>query len=203
MLEIGPASGFLTFYMESQGADVVAVELGPEADWDIVPHAQLDLAAIREERREIMGQLRNGFWWTHERLHSQAKVHYGDVYDLPQELGEFDVAVMAAVLRHTRDPLRIIEGCARHAQSLVITEMQTSGLEGAPVAALVPTREPQVWDTWWDFSPDLLSRFVELLGFDQLVTSHHSQRFISGGSEHEIPFFTLVAARSGSSSGSA
>ncbi len=197
VLEIGPASGFLTFYMESQGADVVAVELGPEADWDIVPHARLDLAAIRDDRREVMGELRNGFWWAHEQTGSTAKVHYGDVYALPEELGSYDVALMAAVLRHTRDPLRIIEGCARHARSLVITEMYFPELEGSPVARLVPSLDSTTWDTWWDLSPDLLSRFVEVLGFDELTVSHHRQRFLHAGAEHEIPFFTLVAERSG------
>src|ERR1017187_4959904 len=39
VLEIGPASGFLTFHMESKGASVVAVELGPDAEWDVVPRA--------------------------------------------------------------------------------------------------------------------------------------------------------------------
>jgi SAM-dependent methyltransferase len=123
VLEIGPANGFLTFHMESQGASVVAVELGPDADWDFVPQANLDHAAVRAGRRHIMQELRNGFWWAHRRFGSQAKVHYGDVYTLPDELGTFDVAVMAAVLRHTRDPLRIVEGCARLAKSLAITEM--------------------------------------------------------------------------------
>jgi SAM-dependent methyltransferase len=201
VLEIGPASGFLTFFMEREGADVVAVELGPDADWDIVPHAQLDLAAIRDERREIMRQLRNGFWWGHEQTNSSAKVHYGSVYALPEELGSFDVALMAAVLRHTRDPLRIIEGCARHAQRLVITEMYAPELDGSPVARLVPSLDSVTWDTWWDLSPDLLSRFVEVLGFEELTVSHHRQRFLHGDAEHEIPFFTLVAGRAGASSG--
>lgn len=34
VLEIGPASGHLTFWMESQGAEVVSVELAPDADSD-------------------------------------------------------------------------------------------------------------------------------------------------------------------------
>src|SRR5215208_3579534 len=38
VLEIGPASGGLTFHMESQGAEVVAVELPPGGGWDTVPH---------------------------------------------------------------------------------------------------------------------------------------------------------------------
>jgi hypothetical protein len=129
-------------------------------------------------------------------LASKAKVHYGDVYSLPEELGSFDVAVMAAVLRHTRDPLRIIEGCARHADNLVITEMFFPDLDGAPVARLVPSHDSRTWDTWWDFSPDLLTQFLRVLGFDRIVLSRHEQPFLSDGIKHPIPFFTLVASRS-------
>jgi hypothetical protein len=195
VLEIGPASGFLTFQMETQGADVIAVELGPDAEWDIVPHAGLDLEVIRDERREIMQRLRNGFWWTHERVGSHAQVHYGSVYALPERLGHFDIAVMAAVLRHTRDPLRIVEGCANLAESLVITEMYKPGLEGRPLASLVPTRESDAWDTWWDFSPTLLTQFLEVLGFDHVTVTHHDQRFLAGEVVYQIPFFTVVANR--------
>jgi O-methyltransferase len=196
VLEIGPASGFLTFHMESKGASVVAVELGPDADWDIVPQASLDLASIRAERREVMAQLRNGFWWAHKRMGSRAKVHYGDVCALPEELGDFDVAIMAAVLRHTRDPLRIVEGCTRHTDSIVITEMHMSEFDGAPLTRFVPSRESEIWDTWWDFSPDFLLRFLEVLGFDRTAVTYHEQRLLAAGVEHSIPFFTLIATRS-------
>ena len=37
VLEIGPASGFLTIEMERRGADVVAVELREGVGWDFVP----------------------------------------------------------------------------------------------------------------------------------------------------------------------
>jgi len=196
VLEIGPANGFLTFHMESRGANVVAVELGPDAEWDIVPHAGLDLATIRAERRAIMERLRNGFWWGHARLQSAAKVHYGDVYALPDELGRFDVAIMAAVLRHTRDPLRIVESCAARAEQLVITEMRVPDLEGMSVMRLVPSGESPDWDTWWDFTPELLGRFLEVLGFEQIVATHHEQTLLVDGAQHAIPFFTLVASRS-------
>jgi hypothetical protein len=91
VLEIGPASGFLTFHMEARGAEVVAVELSRDVDWDIVPLAHLDLDRIREERREIMKSVRNGFWFAHERFASNAQVHYGSAYELHEELGRFDV----------------------------------------------------------------------------------------------------------------
>jgi hypothetical protein len=37
VLEIGPASGFLTFEMEKRGAEVVSVEVTDEHGWDFVP----------------------------------------------------------------------------------------------------------------------------------------------------------------------
>jgi SAM-dependent methyltransferase len=196
ILEIGPASGFLTFHMEAQGATIVAVELGSDAEWDIVPHAGLDLATIRAERQTIMEELRNGFWWAHKRLASAAQVHYGDVYALPEELGRFDVAVMAAVLRHTRDPLLIVENCARHADRIVITEMYMPELDGEPVARLVPARESPAWDTWWDFNPGFLARFLGVLGFDEITVDYHEQRFLADGDARQVPFFTIVAGRS-------
>jgi SAM-dependent methyltransferase len=195
VLEIGPASGFLTFHMESRGASVAAVEIGPDAEWDIVPQAELDLATIRKDRLAIMERLRNGFWLAHQRTGSRAKVHYGNVYELPDELGHFDVAIMAAVLLHTRDPLRIIEGCARRADTVVITEMHKTELDGAPLASLVPSRESGVWDTWWDFSPDFFTQFLGILGFRQSTVTYHTQPHFAGGAEYQIPFFTLVASR--------
>ena len=38
VLEIGPASGFLTFEMEKRGADVISVEVTDEHGWDFVPY---------------------------------------------------------------------------------------------------------------------------------------------------------------------
>jgi O-methyltransferase len=181
--------------MESRGASVVAVELAPDADWEIVPQADLDLLAIREERRQIMERLRNGFWLAHGRRGSKAKVHYGDVYALPVALGRFDVAVMAAVLRHTRDPLRIVEGCAHHADTIVITEGNIAQLNGGPVAQLFPSRESRNWDTWWDFSPDMFAQFLGILGFPHYSVTYHEQRLFTGGIEYAIPYFTLVAHR--------
>src|SRR5436190_7409780 len=38
VLEIGPASGFLTFELERRGAEVVAVDVGDQKPWDFVPY---------------------------------------------------------------------------------------------------------------------------------------------------------------------
>jgi hypothetical protein len=75
VLEIGPASGYLTFYMESQGAEVVSVELPPVHVWNVVSDAGLDLDAFVEEVRDGVEHVPNGYWFTHERVLSRAGLH--------------------------------------------------------------------------------------------------------------------------------
>lgn len=196
VLEIGPASGFLTFHMEAQGAQVVAVELGPTTPWDVVPQADMDLDQILAERHTVMEQIRNGFWYARAAMGSTAQVHYGSAYDLPPGLGRFDVSVMASVLLHSRDPLRILERCARLTdRTLVIVEQYHPDLDGRPVAHLTPTRDNGVWDTWWAFSPDFFVNFCAVLGFAKTRVDFHEQRHLSSGAEAQIPLFTLVAER--------
>jgi SAM-dependent methyltransferase len=194
VLEIGPASGFLTFWMESQGADVVGVELAPDAEWDFVPNARLDLDRIRTDRRAIMERLRNGYWFAHERFGSTAKVHHGSVYDLPPELGRFDLAVLGSVLLHLRDPLRALEQCARRADRIVVTDAHFPELDG-PLARLEPAPDSDTWDTWWRMSPELVVRFLAVLGLDDANVTFHEQRHVADGHVYPIPMFTVVAGR--------
>ena len=53
VLEIGPASGFLTIEMERRGADVVAVELPDGVGWDFVPFPEAFL--LRSGRSRSLG----------------------------------------------------------------------------------------------------------------------------------------------------
>ena len=96
VLEIGPASGFLTFEMEKRGADVISVEVTDEHGWDFVPYPHARLEEVFGPRRIVMQQLKNSYWFSHAALQSKAKVYYGDAYNLPAALGEFDIAVMGA-----------------------------------------------------------------------------------------------------------
>src|SRR6476620_70147 len=43
VLEIGPASGFLTFEMEKRSADVISVEVTDEHGWDLFPYPNAGL----------------------------------------------------------------------------------------------------------------------------------------------------------------
>jgi hypothetical protein len=54
VLEIGPASGFLTLEMEKRRAEVVAVDVGELKPWDFVPYPEASLADVYPVRREHM-----------------------------------------------------------------------------------------------------------------------------------------------------
>lgn len=203
VLEIGPASGFLTFHMEKSASEVVAVDLPMEdAFWDFVPHHKLDLsdrnhregAKIQQDFKGHISRIRNGFWLAYEKVQSKSKVHYGSPADLPEELGRFDVALMAAVLLHTQSPVRTLESAARLVEgSIIITEQYDGSLGDEPVCRLAPTTDNEIWDTWWTFSPRFFQQYLAVLGFVDQELTFHTQ----AAHGREIEMFTVVASRLG------
>jgi 2-polyprenyl-3-methyl-5-hydroxy-6-metoxy-1,4-benzoquinol methylase len=191
VLEIGPASGFLTFEMEKRGADVVSVEVTEEHGWDFVPYPAQKLEEVFGPRAIVMERLKNSYWFSHAAHQSKAKVHYGNVYNLPAALGQFDIAVMGSVLLHCRDPLRIVEQCGKMARSLIIADMFHPDLEGAPVCRLAPTPQNFLWHTWWHFSTQFFTQFLAVMGFTTTQTSTH-QQYHRG---RAYTLFTIVGRR--------
>jgi O-methyltransferase len=191
VLEIGPASGFLTCQMEQAGAEVTAVEVPDDPGWDFVPYPDPQLASIQPARREHMRRIKNSFWFTHKACKLGARLYSCDATALPAALGRFDVAVMAAVLLHTKHPLAIVESCSRLADTLVITDFHHATLKG-PVCELHPTVENRAYDTWWNFGDEFFTRFLAVRGLPEQKVTRHRQTHTSGG---EFEFFTIVARR--------
>jgi SAM-dependent methyltransferase len=199
VLEVGPASGFLTVHLESRGAEVVAEELGDQEEWEIAPHHQLRNERVQANRFRHRERLRNSFWLTHRVFGLSARVHYGNAYTLPPELGRFDVAILASVLLHTRDPLRIVQRCADVTdETLVIVDRHDPALDGAPVCRLMLSPEKVVSDIWWTLSPDLLVQFLGVLGFPNVEVTFHQQPYRPDPAVPEpvpIDLFTVVGRR--------
>src|SRR5678809_1340267 len=119
--------------------------------------------------------IRDSYWFSHAAQQSKAKVYYGDVYNLPSSLGEFDIAVMSALLLHCRDPLRIVEQCAKRAKSLIIVDKFHPDLEGPPVCRLAPTADNFLWHTWWHFSTQFFTQFLAVMSFTASESATHQQ----------------------------
>lgn len=198
VLEIGPASGFLTFHMEEAGAhEITAVDLPLEAGytWDYVPYAQLDFQKIAERRTTALMKIKNSFWFSHKLRSSRAKVYYGSAYDLPQQLGRFHVAIFGSVLLHTQNPLSLLQECSKFVdETMIVTEVFHKNLTGQPICRLKPTPEKPLFDTWWEFSPDFFSRFLSILGFVEQKITYSKQK--SNVNDKVIDMFTIVASRS-------
>jgi SAM-dependent methyltransferase len=191
VLEIGPASGFLTFEMERRGADVVALEVPDDPGWDFVPFPDEMMAPIFEPRRVGMNKIKNSFWFLHGLHGSQARLCYGDSSNLP-DLGRFDAAVMASVLLHCERPPRIIAECAKRVDTLIVTDVYKEDLEGSAVCRLVPNATRFTWDTWWEFSTTFFEQFLGVLGFPHIAVTRHEQVFNGHG---PTPFFTVIGSR--------
>src|SRR5438876_9395207 len=120
VLDVGAASGFLTFYMESQGAEVVSYDLAPEHPWDIVPFAGVDVAGCLAERREIIRKLNNAYWLCHHAFGSRARMVHGTLYDVPAAIDAVDVAACGSVLWHVRDPFLALPNVPRLTRETVV-----------------------------------------------------------------------------------
>jgi methyltransferase family protein len=176
-LDIGTASGALTWAMEARGArEVVSMELESGDQRDLVPFSGMDYAERRRIDRNNVARIQSGYWLAHRLLKSQAKAYYGTGYDLPTDLGHFDVAVLGMVLPHCRDPLAILEQAAARADVLLITQQAPQTPEA--FAYWMPdTGRPDPL-AWWSLSDVCLERMLNVLGFQvaKRVRAEHLRR---------------------------
>lgn len=214
VLEIGPASGFLTLTMEKRGADVVGFDLNPDHFPDNLISDSYDRTAYLDGYRTFQLKLNNAFWFTHEAFSLNAKVVHGSVYRIPKAIGEFDVGTMCCVLTHLSDPFAAMcQTLARVKHTAIITEMlafDTKSLTGRLLTTLVnrlfrdkrtvppvpmffyPHRSVDRHHyTWWRFTPDSIVRMLSLLGF----RTAHILIHVQGCCGQEPRLFTVVAER--------
>jgi hypothetical protein len=200
VLEVGTASGLLCFYMERQGADVVAYDLSMDQAWDIVPYAALSNEGFEVERRAIIGRINNGFWFAHAAHGSRAKMVYGDVYNIPAAIGPVDIATFCSILLHVRDPFHALANALRLTRdTVVVTDL--IGPTGGPPASqsslttslqfLPDFRNCEPRETWWRLSPEVVQAFIGVLGFEDTNVTRHVQRSTLG--DYEL--FTVVGHR--------
>jgi len=196
VLDVGTASGFLTFEMEKRGAEVVSFEMADGAMWDVVPHVevQIDLDNIRQNCRKRIEKLKNAYWFTHQRLGSKARAYYGDLYDLPGDLGAFDVAVFGMILGHLRDPLQALYSASRLVRQTIIVTNQMMETKD-PLGCLIPSRANGERMAWWGLSRSCITQMLGVLGFDVRSTTTSQPKCITKGRVGVEPCVSLIAQR--------
>jgi len=151
VLELGPASGFLTFHIEKMGGDVTSIDIDPQNNkWDIVPNCVHNeyfegedfLKWCNEEKISLNGlgppsfdegkkilldeikKWQNAYWYAHKAFNSKSKLIHSHVNDLSAELGIYDISLMCSVLMHLQNPFLGMKNMLRHTkEKAIITEM--------------------------------------------------------------------------------
>jgi SAM-dependent methyltransferase len=204
-LDIGTASGFLSFEAERRGAEVVSFDSADRASHHHVPYREVRLEPARHDARagaegDDFDTLRNGYWLAHRLLGSRAQCFYGDVYHLPEALGAFDVVMVGQILGHLRDPLGALTSIAARCRGrLVITDsfypsdQPVAWFHGNAAMPVSPIRNV----LWWQMSPVLVRNFLQILGLETVAFATHNYAFgPPGAPKNTMPLSTLVAARS-------
>jgi SAM-dependent methyltransferase len=207
VLEVGTASGHLCFFMERMGAEVVAYDASDEQEWDTVPYAGYDCGKRISQCKEQIRRMNNGFWLAHRAYKARAKVTYGTAYEIPDDIGQFDICVFNSILLHLRDPFLALQRASAHvSETTVVTDVASPLTASGPAASrrlvefLPNADECSPTETWWRLSPELVSEFMRILGFVHTKISFHVQLFCGNErvpGKQEVQFYTVVGHRKG------
>jgi hypothetical protein len=193
VIEIGPATGFLSYYMERKGARVVCVEPPMEDFWDLVPRYSSGIE-FRQDFAQHITRIRKSFWYLHQLYSSNVVLYEADVYDLPQNIAKFDVGVFGSVLLHCCSPVKMLQSVSNLVEErIVICERYFADLTERPVSRLVPSSDNGVDETWWEFSPLFFQQYLGVLGFPNSSVIRHRQW--NAVIKSWVEMFTVVAAR--------
>jgi O-methyltransferase len=179
VLELGPATGALTFYMERMGAEVVSFEAGFDVPINTLPVRGHDQYEARQETmQDTIDRNHDGWWHLHRTLGSKAKFVQGNIYDMPADLGTFDVTVVGAILLHLREPWGALSQAAqRTTETMIVTEPLQDDLHPpeSNIMRFSPSAEHHLTN-WWSIYPGAVVSMLTRLGFGATETTMHAQR---------------------------
>ena len=205
VLDVGTATGFLTFHMEGAGARVISYDLSEAQSWDIVPLSGIDAAEHARIRKAHIAAINNGYWLCHEAHASAARMAYGTVYRIDPSLGPVDISVFGSILLHLRDPFLALHNAAQiTTETMIVSELlPQAGLHSMLLSRLIAPllgrsmqfkpkhRKNRPWETWWDLPPALIVEFLGVLGFERTVVTYHTQLLLG----RRMPMYTVVGTR--------
>ena len=216
VLELGPASGFLTFHIEKMGGDVTSIELDyKKYGWDIVPNVKYNWqkgsseGSSRAHNSFSNSKAENAYWYVHKALNSKSKFIHSHVNDLPAELGIYDISLMCSVLMHLQNPFLGMKNILRHTkEKAIITELGgykrvksfRNIIRNLIQKIMLPPKVPSMTYlphprkkpfVWWKLSPEIISNMASTLGFEKNTITYHEQK----ASGHNVGYFTVVCER--------
>src|SRR5205085_2664900 len=90
---------------------------------------------------------------------------YGNVYEMPPALGEFDVVIVGAVLEHLSDQITALGSIARLTRETMVVVTPLLQTEER-IARFEPLASNPDYDfTWWTYSAGVYREVFQMLGF--------------------------------------
>ena len=169
VLDVGTATGWISFEVERRGAkEVVGLDMAGDVEPDLVPYTFLNRSTLDSSDRgakvhEDEGDGRKGYWYCHTGYGSKVKLVLGDAYKIGSHVRGADIVILGQILVHQRDPLKVLHECAKVAdKTIVIVEgsfesdqslMRFGGLNNN-------------YYSWFHLSTELYTQYLRILGFE-------------------------------------
>jgi SAM-dependent methyltransferase len=198
ILDVGTATGFLSFEAEKRGAArVLSFDMSDARQQAFLPFK--DKLYYRDPDRWVEGygveieRWKNAYWLCHRLLESKAEAYYGNIYDLPEDLGQFDIAIVGSVLEHLSDPITALASIARLTKEtiVIVSPLLQTDERIARFEALASN--PDADFTWWTYSLGLYREVLRMIGFRIAKVSQAKYYYAYGERFEERS--TIVAGR--------
>ena len=179
VLELGPATGYLTFYMERMGAEVVSFEAGFDVPIDTLPvkgEDQLEDGCTSCRRPSTATTTPGGTCtapWA--RRPSSCRGTFTTCRPIS---GRSTSPWSGAILLHLREPWGALSQAAqRTTETMIVTEPLQDDLDPPEtnIMRFSPSAEHHLTN-WWSIYPGAVVSMLARLGFGQTETTMHSQR---------------------------
>src|SRR5882762_3318565 len=198
VIDVGAATGFLSFAAETSGAArVLSFDTADPRQQDFLPFKDKlysrDPARWAKEYGAEIEQWKNAYWLCHRLLFSKAEVYYGDIYDLPRELGQFDVAIVGSVLEHLSDQITALASISRLTKETMVIVSPLLQTEERIARFEALASNPEADFTWWTYSLGVYREVFAMLGFSIAKVSHAKYYYMYGDRFEERS--TIVAVR--------
>lgn len=199
VLDIGTASGFLTWESEARGATVTSFDVETAEHLFMLPIRGSERienpAQWRSNAEDWIRGWRNGYWLAHEDLGSQSQCIYGNVYEIGPALGSFDVVLLGQLLVHVPDAITALAAAASVCEeTLVVTEGSFPVEE--PLASLCGRADlPDIPYAWYHYSHGWYREVLTMLGFASVAVT--TAAYLCNQDDHadSIELATVVATR--------
>jgi SAM-dependent methyltransferase len=177
VLDVGPGSGFFSFYFESLGANVTTLETRGYGDFDVYGNYQYTgnegRPADRIQNGDPIwfGPVSPSFWKIYDAIGSKVTWKNGRIYDLTPELmgRTFDLIFVGSLLLHLRDPIGALRAARSVCRDTLVATIPTwleHDEEDVPIQMLPYTHLDRI--SWWMPNKAALRHWFLAAGFRQV-----------------------------------